>query len=41
MADQAPRSITNIAFILLLALALAGFLLGVVDMARDAMLGPG
>jgi hypothetical protein len=41
MADQAPRSITNMVFILLLALAFAGFLLGAFDMVRDAMLGPG
>ena len=41
MAEQAPRSIANMVFILLLALAFAGFLYGVGEMARDAMLGPG
>ena len=41
MADQAPRSIANMVFVLLLAIALAGFVWGTIDMARDALLGPG
>ena len=41
MAGQAPRSIANIIFSLLLAVAFAGAVWATIEMARDALLGPG
>ena len=41
MAEQAPRSIANMVFSLLLALAFAGAIWATIEMARDALIGPG
>ena len=40
MAEQAPRSIANMVFVVLIAIALVAFAWGTVDMARSALLGP-
>jgi len=41
MAEQAPRSIANIVFSLLLAVAFAGAVWATIEMAGDVLLGPG
>ena len=41
MAEQAPRSIVNMVFILLLLVALAGAVALTWDMIQDAISGPG
>jgi len=41
MAERAPRSIANIVFSVLLAVAFVGAVWYTVQMARDVVLGPG
>ena len=40
MAAQAPRSIANMVFVVLLALALAAFVMFTADMVNDVLVGP-
>ena len=41
MAEQAPRSIANVVFSLLLAITFAGAVWATIEMGRDVLLGPG
>ena len=40
MAEQAPRSVANMVFSLLLAIAFAGAVWATIEMARAALTGP-
>ena len=41
MAEQSPRSIVNIVFVVLLAVVFAGACYGAYEMIADALTGPG